>query len=331
MTALVTTFRSPYDEVRVDARAIDLIALPGLEQLRWGIAGKTVAPPVDRLFGITLDEVDTGTATYSMPVTGWLDWRAGVVTDGVLGVLLDSAHIGAVYTTVAPATGFVTVSTAVQLADRVLPDAGPLTARGHVLHATASHVLSTVAVRDRDNRLVARSTSRSALFPLPGPARGPALDPTTIPDATIGFRPHELPVTDPQDVPGDEFETAPLAQLTGLRALSEKDGSVTVVLPASEWFASPLGNVQGGVLAFLAERTAVGAVRTALPAGTTATTQDIALTYLRRAPADDAELRATGTVVSAGKTVAHADVRIEDGKGRTLAAALATLGVHPEA
>jgi acyl-CoA thioesterase len=329
MTPLVTTFRSPYDEVRVDARTIDLIALPGLEQLRWGIAGKTVAPPVDRLFGITLDEVDTGTATYSMPVTGWLDWRAGVVTDGVLGVLLDSAHIGAVYTTVAPATGFVTVSTAIQLGDQVRPDAGPLTARGHVLHSTAAHVLSTVAVRDRDNRLVARSTSRSAVFPLPGPARGPALDPTTIPDATIGFRPHELPV-DSQEATGNEFDTAPLAQLTGLRGLSEKDGRFAAVLPASEWFASPLGNVQGGVLAFLAERTAVGAASAALPAGSTATTQDIALTYLRRAPADDAELRATGTVMAAGKTVAHADVRIEDTKGRTLAAALATLGVHSE-
>jgi uncharacterized protein (TIGR00369 family) len=313
MTALVTTFRSPYDEIHVDERAIELTSLSGLEQLRWGIAGKTVAPAVDRLFGITLDAVDTGTATYSMPVTGWLDWHTGVVTDGVLGVLLDSAHIGAVYTTVAPASGFVTMSTAIQFGDRVRPSTGRLTARGHVLHTTATTALSTVAIHDADNRLVARSTSRSALFPLPPPTHQPTADPTTIPDATVGFRPHELPIT-------DGSKTAPLARLTGLRTEAEDGGRFSVVLPANAWFGSPLGNIQGGVLALLAERTAVGA----LPDGRT---QDLALTYLRRAPSDDTELRATGTVLSAGKTVAHAEVRIEDSEGRTLAAALATLGV----
>ncbi|OLF15948.1 PaaI family thioesterase [Actinophytocola xanthii] len=334
MTALVATFRSPYEEVSVDARATELTALPGLEQLRWGIAGKTVAPPIDRLFGITLEAVDSGTAAYRMPATGWLDWRGGVMTEGVLAVVLDSAHLGAVYTTVAPATGFVTVSTSIQLGDRVRPGSGPLTASGHVLHTTATHVLSTAAVRDGDNRLVARSTSRSALFPLPAPACTPPSNPATIPDAAVGFRPHELPVPERwHPSPGSlsaEFATAPLGRLTGLRILSFEDGEFSAVLPANAWFSSPLGNIQGGVLAFLAERTAYGAVRTALPSGTTAATQDIALSYLRRVPVDDAELRADGAVVATGRTVAHAEVRIHDGKGRTVAAALATHGVHQD-
>jgi hypothetical protein len=54
---MIAQIPSPQDEVTVDPRVTDLLGLTGLELLKWGIAGKSVAPPIDRLTGIQINDV----------------------------------------------------------------------------------------------------------------------------------------------------------------------------------------------------------------------------------------------------------------------------------
>jgi acyl-coenzyme A thioesterase PaaI-like protein len=75
-----------------------LLALPGLEQLRFFAGGASTAPPVARLTGRRLTEVEAGRVVYSLPVTGWLVGPKGTLHPGVLALFADAPLLAAVHT-----------------------------------------------------------------------------------------------------------------------------------------------------------------------------------------------------------------------------------------
>ena len=54
-----------------------LHALPGLEQLREMLDGRSPHPPLSRLTGMRIDAIGPGRADFRMPVSEWLRSRAG--------------------------------------------------------------------------------------------------------------------------------------------------------------------------------------------------------------------------------------------------------------
>ena len=60
----------------------ELLALPGLGQLRRQIAGEAPEAPLSRLTGMRLVSVEPGTASFRMPLTPWLDAGQGTVPPG---------------------------------------------------------------------------------------------------------------------------------------------------------------------------------------------------------------------------------------------------------
>jgi uncharacterized protein (TIGR00369 family) len=122
------------------------------------------------------------------------------------------------------------------------------------------------------------------------------------------------------------FATGPVgvADLLGMRPVELEAGRVTFACATDERFANPMGTVHGGIIATLLDSALGCAVQTVLGEGQAYTTVALELKYLRPVHLDTGELRATGTVVHAGRRQATADGRLTDAGGRVLATATTT-------
>lgn len=123
------------------------------------------------------------------------------------------------------------------------------------------------------------------------------------------------------------FESGPpvgVAELLGMRPVVVEAGTVTFACDTSERFANPMGTVHGGIIATLLDSALGCAVQTVLPDGAGYTTLSLELKYLRPVGVDAGELRATGTVVHAGRRQATAEATLTDVAGRLLATATTT-------
>lgn len=115
-----------------------------------------------------------------------------------------------------------------------------------------------------------------------------------------------------------------VAELLGMRPEVVEAGTVTFVCEASPRFANPMGTVHGGIIATLLDSALGCVVQSVLPEGVAYTTLGLEVKYLRPVTVDAGELRATGTVVHAGRRQATAEGRLTDGAGRILATATTT-------
>ena len=63
----------------------ELRGLSGIEQLRLFLSGHVGRPPIGELTGMHPTEVGVGTATFTMPITRWLQAPQGTITGGAVG------------------------------------------------------------------------------------------------------------------------------------------------------------------------------------------------------------------------------------------------------
>lgn len=321
----------------------ELFALPGIEQMRASIAGRTVAPPMHHLTGTRPTETGPGTSTFVMPSTGWLATQYGVITGGILAVLADGPLGCSIQSTLPPATPYTTSELSMSYLRPAFPDGRPLTCRGRVIHAGRSLALSDAVVTDGDGREVAHATSRCFIFP--------SADPPPVP---APLPPVERPAYDTPDpylrepegsVLGAEAESLsglelwrrcaagdvkpPLYHLTGARPVSVEEGMVTWAMPASPWLCSPTGFVEGGFLVYLADSAVATASATLVPAGTACAPIDVTVKFIRPAPPDGRDLTAVGRVVNHGRTLSVATAEIRNADGKLVATALGSSMLLP--
>jgi uncharacterized protein (TIGR00369 family) len=115
-----------------------------------------------------------------------------------------------------------------------------------------------------------------------------------------------------------------VAALLGLRLDAVEPGRVVFTARSQPEFANPQGTVHGGVTATLLDSAMACAVLSELPPGVGSTTVDLAVTFLRPVPLDGTELRAEGRVVHVGRSIATAEGRVTDDRGRVVATATTT-------
>ena len=317
-----------------------LFGLSGLEQLRSFFAGLAPPPPLSYLTGMLLTEAEPGTATFTMPAGEWLVSPPGYIQLGVLAMLADAALGCSIQTSLPPATPYTTSDLSMSFLRPVPADGSELVARGRLIHSGRSLALSDVEIRDGSDRLVAHGTSRCFVLD--------QLDP--IPDASA-VDPGEMPVYDTPDpyrrpVAGEplsqeiwdsmsgleimkallarELPAPPISHLTGLLPTEAEDGSSTFVLPTSPWLTSPIGTVQGGATALLADTVLSTAVQTTIPNRTAYVPLDLKVNYLRPVFADGRDLIGTGAVVHRGRTLAVASAEIRGAAGKKVAVAAGT-------
>jgi uncharacterized protein (TIGR00369 family) len=326
------------DDVRGSYPDRRLIALSGRQRLESWQRGLSPPPPLAHLTGARPTGFGSGTAEAEMPASGWLAASNGLITGGTLAILADIAFGCAVETDLPPATPYTTAELSLSFLRPARPG-GVLTAGGQAIHVGRSVGLSEVFVFQGDaDRLIAHGTSRLTIFP--------PLDPTPEPPADLEpFQPAQHSEPDPflrpspdgvipqevwAELPGSEIvrrqiagelPPPPIYHLTGMHPVEVGEGTATVVMPSTEWLASPTGRLQGGAIAMLADFAMLIAVETTIPAGLAFAGLDLKANFLRPVPPDDSELTALAEVAHSGRTLAitRAAVRNAEGKPVLLA------------
>jgi uncharacterized protein (TIGR00369 family) len=111
----------------------------------------------------------------------------------------------------------------------------------------------------------------------------------------------------------------PISHLMGHMLTDVSRGLVSFSQQASPWLQVPAGHISLGVLAALADAPLGCAVQSGLPPFTAYTTAELSMNYVRPPAVDGSDLRATGSLIHGGRSLALSDVVIEDSAGRLIA------------
>jgi uncharacterized protein (TIGR00369 family) len=121
-----------------------------------------------------------------------------------------------------------------------------------------------------------------------------------------------------------ELPAPPMADTLGFEIVEAEEGRVVFTFTPAEYQYNPMGFVHGGAVATVLDTAAAACVQTLLPAGTSMTSVDLTVKYLRPVTADSGPLRAVGTVLSKGRRTALGQAELRDAADRLVAHATAT-------
>lgn len=314
------------------------LALPGLEALSLFTTDRVLPPPISYLTGMSLTEIGPGTASFEMPMSGWLLGPHGTSYLGILAILADGPLGCAIHTALPGGLGYTTTELSLSLV-RPVPTTGTLTARARVIYTGSSTALSDAEVVAEDDRLIAHCTTRCSIFPAPPIEEPlpdlPVLDVAHPPQSPFRQPPRGYVVPDEvwegrsglevlqAHVAGD-IPPPPIGELLGLRPTSVAEGAATFVQPAHGWLCQPLGWVEGGVTACLADSAMAAAVQSTVADGRAYAPVDLRVNFLRPVAPDGRELTATATVAHRSRTMAYTRCDVVNLDGKVVATATAT-------
>ena len=110
----------------------------------------------------------------------------------------------------------------------------------------------------------------------------------------------------------------PPAETLGYDIVEAEDGRVVITAEPKGTHLNPAGTVHGGLAATLLDSCMGLAVRSTLPKGTSSTTLEIKISFVRPITPETGLIRAEGVVISRGRRVGTAEGRVTDAKGRLL-------------
>jgi uncharacterized protein (TIGR00369 family) len=333
------------EEVRGSTFPRELFGLSGVEQLRHFAQGRIAPPPISYLTGMRVTEVGVGNATFAMPITGWLKTPQGLMTAGEIAILADGALGCAVQSVLPAATGYTTTELSMNMI-RPAPREGQLLARGRLVHGGRQLGLSEVFVMDDLGRLIAHGTSRCVVFPPDPSTPAPSAELPPPPADEKGWVPPYARPPNGEVLGQETFDKLsglevmrgliagdlpppPITNLMGLRAVDASEGNATFSIPASGWLMSPLGFVEGGVTACLADFALSSAIQTTVPAGTAYAPTDLRVQFIRPVQADGREVCAQAVVVHRGRSLAVSRAEVSSADGKLVALANASALILP--
>ena len=116
-----------------------------------------------------------------------------------------------------------------------------------------------------------------------------------------------------------EFPPPPIALLIGMWITEVNEGRVVFAVEPSEYHYNPLGTVHGGVMATLLDSALGCAIQSMLPAGTSYTTLELKVNYLRPITTQTGTVYAEGKIIHVGGRIATAEGRLADARGKLYA------------
>jgi uncharacterized protein (TIGR00369 family) len=127
---------------------------------------------------------------------------------------------------------------------------------------------------------------------------------------------------------GGRIPPPPMASLVGLRVTSVGEGEVLIACAVDEAFYNPIGIVHGGLLCTLLD-TAMGlSLQTLLPPGSSFSTIEIKVNFLKAVRAGDGHLTARGHVAKRGSRVSFTEAEVHDPGGALVGTATSSLLLH---
>lgn len=139
--------------------------LAGLDYLRAIAAGEIPPPPIAKLLGFELVEVEEGRTVFAVTPAEFHYNPIGVVHGGLAATLLDSSMGCAVHSTLPAGTGYTTLELKVNFARAITHDTGRILCESTLIHrgrtvATAEGRVTAEAT----GKLLAHGTTTCLLF-----------------------------------------------------------------------------------------------------------------------------------------------------------------------
>jgi uncharacterized protein (TIGR00369 family) len=122
---------------------------------------------------------------------------------------------------------------------------------------------------------------------------------------------------------------APFGTLVGFAPVEAEEGMVVFEGAPNENHYNPQGIVHGGFAAAMLDSCLGCAIETMLDADTSYTTVELKVNYVRAMTSETGTVRATGTVIHAGRRMATSEGRLVDRNGRLIAHGSTTCMVFP--
>ena len=116
-----------------------------------------------------------------------------------------------------------------------------------------------------------------------------------------------------------ELPPPPIAVLLGMWIAEVNEGRVVFAFEPAEYHLNPLGTVHGGVMATLLDSALGCVVQSMLPAGTSYTTLELKVNYLRPITAKTGTVYCEGKIIYVGGRIATAEGRLTDAGGKLYA------------
>jgi uncharacterized protein (TIGR00369 family) len=128
-----------------------------------------------------------------------------------------------------------------------------------------------------------------------------------------------------QAVARGDLPPPPIAQTLGFGPIEVEKGRATFTVEPAEFHYNPIGVVHGGLALALLDSAMGCAVHSTLEVGVAYTTLEVKANFVRPLTADTGPVRCTATVVHGGRTVATAEGRVVDARGKLYAHGTSTL------
>ena len=308
---------------------------PGLETLRRYVRGELPAPPISRLVGMRPTEAGLGKATFTMPVTRWLEDGFGLYWGGVYALFADAPLASAVWTTIPPGKAVTTSELNLSFVRPMSRKTGNMIGRAETVHSGNQVGLSMIQITDQDGRMLAFGSTRCLISDVPAgmgaeytpPPLEPTapLDPYLRPqaegdyfnlDEVMNGTPIEL---QRRTIAGEKI--FPVWRLTGYRPTSIDDGRCMAIVPSSPWFSNGGPSIYGGLLAWAAEFTMGAAVYSTLGRGDVFATLDMHIRFTRPALIDSGNLSLKASVDHRGKRLRVSSCNVDNAQGKRVAMA----------
>ncbi|MGE5345201.1 MAG: PaaI family thioesterase [Acidithiobacillales bacterium] len=308
---------------------------PGLEALKRYVRGELPAFPISRLVGMRPTEAVLGKATFTMPITRWLEDGFGLYWGGLYALFADAPLASAIWTTLPAGKAVTTSELSLSFVRPMSRKTVNIVGRAETVHSGSQVGLSMIQITDQDGRMLAFGSTRCLVSDVrvdphaayPAPDLGPAdpVDPYLRPAPEDGyFNLQEVlrgtPIALQQrTVTGEKI--FPVWRLTGYRPTLVEDGHVRAVLPSVAWFSNGSPSIYGGVLAWAAEFTMGAAVYSTLSAGEVFGTLDMHIRFTRPALVGSGDLTLTATVSHRGKRLRVSSCNVDNAEGKRVAMA----------
>lgn len=143
-----------------------LAAEDGIDFLHGIIEGRHPAPPMARLMGMELAEVEPGRAVFAGTPRFDHANPIGSIHAGFAATLLDSAVACAVHSLLKAGQGYTTLEIKLNLVRALTEKTGPVLAEGRIVHCGRQVATAEGDLRDEAGRLYAHAVTTCLIFPI---------------------------------------------------------------------------------------------------------------------------------------------------------------------
>ena len=141
-------------------------ALDGLSLFKGLLEGRHPAPPISKVLGFRLSEVEAGRVVFDYtPVFDHYN-PLGSVHGGIAATLLDSVMGCCIHTTLKAGIGYTTVEIKVNYVRAMTDKTGPVKAEGKVINVGSRIGTSEGRLVDASGKLLAHGTTTCLIFPI---------------------------------------------------------------------------------------------------------------------------------------------------------------------